>query len=214
MNTDKDDYAMLEGGDAPAKPKTAKQKVRAKAEAAERKNQRGVAKPRPDKEPIDQPPVMNAKQYETVMALAQKKDDAFTSEQLCKKVTGKDDKTSRETFTKTVVSPLVKAGVLTKTADDDKRVVYTLAKTVINCGGKNFAALLATVPAGKDNAVSCAFIGGKAWAGTMPEGKRDLWKNVRYGRAAGAMLKRLAALGLVGVRQTRAESAKRYWRTA
>lgn len=119
--------------------------------------------------------------------------------------------TQRNTFTKTVLTPLEKAGLLV-VDHTAKPFTYQLNEKATSASpelGKLLGLLPTTVP----TSITVGFLGGKVFGKETPaNGKRDLWVNVRFGRATGAILKRLVACGAVGVHQQAPGKPKHYYR--
>ena len=125
----------------------------------------------------------------------------------------KIDSKKASAFKKSVLLPLVEIGAITMTGDKTTLFKFN-AKKVSN--STSLSRLIYCVPSSTDEAISSGVLGGKVWGGDKPakNGKRDLWVNVRYGRAAGAILKRLLDIGAVGMVQKTPKSPKLYFTPA
>lgn len=193
-------------------PPTAKRKVIDKAKAAVAKVAKPVAmgKPRRVITPgIDKPPTLTHKQTAVLSALSQ---GALTALALCTAITGNDTTTAKETFQKTTLGPLVKDGLVVKMQVDSK-TTPEYANDIKQVGATPaIKSVLDNVPLGKSNAISAGFLGGLVFGKPVAAGKRDLWRNVRHGRAVAAILKRLIACGAVGVCQPDSQRAKLFYR--
>jgi hypothetical protein len=227
MNTNDED--MLAGPDTapqpeskPAKPvkarkpnatapPTAKQAITKKAKATVAKQTKPVmGKPRRVITPgVDKPPTLTHKQTAVLSALSQ---GPLTALALCTAITGNDNTTAKETFQKTTLGPLVKDGLVVKLQVDSKTTPEYSNDTKKVGATPAIKATLDNVPLGKSNAISAGFLGGLVFGKPVASGKRDLWRNVRHGRAVAAILKRLIACGAVGVCQPDSQRAKLFYR--
>jgi hypothetical protein len=134
----------------------------------------------------------------------------FTAESLSEVVIGKDG--NKQTFQKTTLGPLIKDGIVTKN-EEAKPMTYSL-NTKATGKSPEIVTVLKHVPTDPATAITVGFLGGLVWGNSVPNGKRDLWINVRFGRAAGAVLKRLVAIGAVGIKQANDRKPKHYYRNA
>lgn len=216
------------------KPLTAKKKVEAKAKKAEKagtnlkkvigpkpakpepakaKPAKPVAKKQPTKRPPAGPglnvkPSLTNKQVAVISALIGA--GPYTAESLSEVILGKDG--NKQTFQKTTLGPLVKDNIVLKD-ESVKPMTYSL-NTKLTGKTPELVKILHCIPTDPTTAITVGFLGGLVWGGATPNGKRDLWVNVRFGRAAGAVLKRLLAIGAIGVKQANDRKPKQYYRNA
>ncbi len=129
-----------------------------------------------------------------------------TREEVAKGVLGKAKAVgdALKTFIGSEIVPMVKSGIL-----EFDKATDTIRPNPekYNVRSKSLLSFIKHVPQDAAKGVSAGVLGGKVW-GT----KDEQWVNVRYGRAAGALLKNLAAVGAVGHTQEHAEATKLWYR--
>lgn len=183
------------------KTKTAKQKVEDNAKKAVKDNSVNESKP----------PTLSYKQVQVIGFLS--KSAPYTMVSLCSLVNATNvvNDTMKNTFAKTVMTPLEKAGLIIPNKKD-KPFTYLLNEKATSASHE-LPKLLASLPFTVPTSITVGFLGGMVFGKeTPPNGKRDLWVNVRFGRATAAILKRLVACGAVGVHQQAPGKPKHYYR--
>lgn len=216
LNNDED---LLAGSEPKVKvkknpPPTVKQKLAKKAKRTVEKHECkmvevGNQRRRVVEQGIDKKPTLTHKQTAVLSALSL---GPLTAVALCTAITSNSTTTAKETFQKTTLGPLVKDGLVLKLQVDSKTTPeYSNDKKKIGAA-TSIKKTLDCVPLGKENAISAGFLGGLVFGKDPAAGKRDLWRNVRHGRAVAAILTRLITCGAVGVNQPDKQRAKLYYR--
>jgi hypothetical protein len=184
-----------------AKTKTAKQKVEDNAKKVVKDN--GVNE--------SKAPILSHKQVQVISLLS--KAAPYTIVSLCSMANGASvvSDTMKNTFAKTVMTPLEKAGIVLPNKQA-KPFTYTLNEKATSASHE-LPKLLDALPTTVPTSITVGFLGGMVFGKEQtPNGKRDLWVNVRFGRATAAILKRLVACGAVGVHQQAPGKPKHYYR--
>lgn len=129
-----------------------------------------------------------------------------TRDEVAKGVLGKSKATEEaiKAFINSEIVPMVRAGILEFDKPTD---TIRPNPEKYNVRSKSLLSFIKHIPQEASKGISAGVLGGKVW-GT----KDEKWVNVRYGRAAGALLKNLAAVGAVGHTQEHAEATKLWYR--
>lgn len=142
-----------------------------------------------------------------VLALFSAADNKWTTrEDVAKGVLGKNKATAEaiKTFISGEIVPMVRAGILefdkaTDTVRPNAEKYNVRSKSLLN--------FIKHIPQDPAKGISAGVLGGQVWGA-----KDEQWVNVRYGRAAGALLKNLLAVGVVGYTQEHTEATKLWYR--
>ena len=141
-------------------------------------------------------PTLPWKQVEVIRFLSS--NGACKASRLLELLTGHFDAeisaTMRNTFHKLVIRPMEQAGLIIAKKESTPYTYHINSKVV----GASTAIGQVLIQLPTTPGVTVGVLGGKVYATPHPLGKRDLWINVRYGRACGAVLKKLVLCGAVG----------------
>ena len=123
-------------------------------------------------------------------------------------VLGKKDGTDK--FIQEHLVPMHKSGLLLKHSEKGSDVVsYAPNPEKFAVRSKDIIRIIQKVPTDVSKGLSAGVIGGKVWG---KKDSDDKWINVRYGRAAGAVLHNLAFVGAVGYKQEHDKAPKLWYR--
>jgi hypothetical protein len=202
----------VEAEKAEAKPvkaaKTETKKTAVEAKKAEAKPVK-AAKPKPkDKEPLNTvnvKPTMAVRHVAVLCFFTQQRCRPQTTLAIVQAVKGKNIADIEEDR-RSILDPLVKLGFLLRDKKDDK---YEVVREKFRMDTPDLLRFIQKIPVDPEKGLSAGVIGGKVY------GKKDEeWINVRYGRAAGAVLHKLMGLGVVGYKQAGDNKPKLWYKNA
>lgn len=181
--------------------------------AVARLKKKAAARVKEHDKPLLVEPRRNWRQTQVIAVLAQT--GALTIKEVVCHVYGKRmvDVTAQDvnTMQKSVAIMVTDGCVLRDKAEG----TYALNRKKVSAS-HSLGRLLNRIPTNRNTAITVGLLGGAVFGNDDPPpgAPRDLWRNVRFGRATGAILKRLLEHGFIGVERENASDPRRYWRKA
>ena len=186
----------------PTEAKKAEQKP---VKAAKPKVAKVKTKEKPELVPSHVKPTMAVRHVAVLCFFTQQRCRPQTTLAIVQAVKGKNI-TNIEEDRNSILNPLVKLGFLLKDKKDDK---YEVVREKFRMDTPDLLRFIQKIPVDPEKGLSAGVIGGKVY------GKKDEeWINVRYGRAAGAVLHKLMGLGVVGYKQAGENKPKLWYKNA